>query len=454
MAHKKHRVTARFVLYIVFALLNLGMFYMRAEPVVMFWSAASAISFMSVAFGYLYVDNFYELPIVNRAVEFVAGLVSSLFVGVKRVADALGGSHKKETKKTIVPLGVIAAVVIGLVFIGLFSSSDAVFRNSFSWLGDWFSSAINWLGQFNLGRALTIGILTILSFSWLTLLILRKHVTLVGQASIKQFLSAKDARMVLVTVNAIFTFYVALQAKYLFSGATLPNGVTYADYARRGYGELLVATMLASIVVYVVMKATKKSELRKRDTYLGGLLVILNVFVAVSAWKRLSLYESAFGWTMTRFVARMGLVCIFLGSLLLLAWVLKKISSQRLYASNWYVLATVLLLSAMLNPMGLIVRKNITERPSREVPIDVTHMLSASADSYRALCEMAPSLKASYPLEYQKLVARKVFPTFFNGESAEPVDAPGYPTKLNHGFSAHATRSKDFAEKYYNCLQK
>jgi len=453
-AYKKQKLNPKFVVYIAFTLLNLLMVYVRTEPIVVFWTVVSALIFMSIAFGYLYVDNFLELPLINRIVEFVAGLVSSLFIGIKKVIEVLPGGKRKENKKSTISLGVILAVVIGLVFIGLFSSSDTVFKSSFSWLGSWLSSIGNWFSQFNISRTATIVIFSAFAFSWLTLLVLRKKVTLIGQASIKQFLPAKDSRIILVTVSAIFTFYLILQAKYLFSGATLPDGVTYADYARRGYGELLVATILASVVVYVALRAIKTAEYKKVDTYIGLSLVLLNIFVAITAWKRLSLYESAYGWTMTRFVARMGLVCIFIGSLLLMGWVVRKVSSRTLYSSNWYVLAVVLLVSAMLNPVGIIVRRNITERPRREVPVDTTHMLSLSADSYKALCLYAPSLRESYPSEFQMLVERRIYPSFWNGESAEPISASLYPTKLNHGLSAHATRSQEFATKYYNCLQK
>jgi len=453
-AYKKQKVTPKFVVYIAFILLNLFMVYVRTEPIVVFWTVLSALIFISIAVGYLYVDNFLELPLINRIVEFVAGLVSSLFIGLKKVTEVLPGGKRKETKKSTISIGVILAVVIGLVFIGLFSSSDTMFKSSFSWLGSSLSSVGNWLSQFNIGRTATIVIFSVLAFSWLTLLVLRKKVTLIDQASIKQFLPAKDSRIILVTVSAIFTFYLILQAKYLFSGATLPEGVTYADYARRGYGELLVATILASVVVYVTLKAIKIAEYKRTDTYIGTGLILLNISVAITAWKRLSLYESAYGWTMTRFVARMGLVCIIAGSLLLVVWVVRKLSSRTLYYSSWYVLAVVLLATAMLNPVGIIVRRNIMERPSREVPIDVTHMLSLSADSYKALCEYAPTLKESYPLEFQKLFERRIYPSFWNGEYAEPISAPAYPTKLNHGLSAHATRTQEFASRYYNCLQK
>ena len=56
----------------------------------------------------------------------------------------------------------------------------------------------------------------------------------------------------------MFAVFVFVQLRFLFGGATLPDGITYADYARSGYGQLLLLAVLASGVVYVTKKRHKR----------------------------------------------------------------------------------------------------------------------------------------------------------------------------------------------------
>lgn len=45
--------------------------------------------------------------------------------------------------------------------------------------------------------------------------------------------------IVLATVLATYTAFIFIQFKYLFAGAFLPYGLSYTNYARRGFFELL-----------------------------------------------------------------------------------------------------------------------------------------------------------------------------------------------------------------------
>ena len=54
---------------------------------------------------------------------------------------------------------------------------------------------------------------------------------------------------ILVLVNAVFTGFVALQAAYLFGGLDTMQaiGLSYAEYARRGFFELVAVAALAVV---------------------------------------------------------------------------------------------------------------------------------------------------------------------------------------------------------------
>jgi hypothetical protein len=371
---------------------------------------------------------------------------------------SLTGRAKVNAPKRRLNVGILIAIPLVVIFIALFSSSDAVFRNNFSWLSRWLSSLgdafSNLIRDLNIGRGVMILFWSVLSFAGLALLVRTNYISRLSTYRLPSKMRPKDVTIVLGSVVAVFALFIAIQLRYLFTSGSLPDGLTYADYARRGYGELLVATLLASMVIYL-LGALKNKKTRSTEV-LSYILIALNLLVVLSAWKRLSLYESAYGWTMTRFVARMGLVCILVGLCSLAIWLLGKCSTKQLYSSNWYALASVLTIAAVINPIGLITTKNIVERDEREVALDTNHIIRQSADSYPAICEHAVLLKAAHLKEYEYLADRKEIFTNYEGQEIVTTERPNEnaPDETNRGLAAHYTKSRQYIDKYKYCLQK
>ncbi|MDB5182577.1 MAG: conserved rane protein of unknown function [Candidatus Saccharibacteria bacterium] len=433
----KRHISRRFLLFSGFALLNSFLVYVRIEPVVQAWSVVITLVSLTLMTGALFAENFLNLGITNRAIEFISSIPGVIKSDAKLMYRLLN-NRSESHKKTRINVGIIVAVILGLIFIGLFSGSDAVFRHQFSFIGTFFSSIGNWLSHYNLARVFSIIFWSGVAGAGL--------LTLAGKDSpakelvmpAKKYFSRNDTVIILSTLTAVFGFFILIQIKYLFAGGTLPDGLTYANYARRGYGELLLATMLASAVIYAAIAFTREKAHTLTARILSNVLVVLNGIVVLSAWKRLSLYESAYGWTMTRFIARLGLICILLGSILLLFWVNKKISARRLFGFSWYAVAGVLMIAALLNPVGIITQKNISERPQRETKLDTEFIRGLSADSYPALCKYAATLKNKYPGEYNSL------------QNLAPNVNQFVVSK---GLSAHRTTAKAYIDKYSNCLE-
>lgn len=115
-------------------------------------------------------------------------------------------------------------------------------------------------------------------------------------------LGATEAATVLLVVDLLFAAFVALQLTYLFGGRDTMAlaGLTYAEYARRGFFELVLVTLLAGLLVVTLDLAV---ACRSR-VQLGGELALLGLtgVVLISALVRLRLYQSMYGWTELRFV--------------------------------------------------------------------------------------------------------------------------------------------------------
>ena len=306
---RRNKLNTLTISYILFAVANAIMVYVRAEPVVQVWSVLSTLTFIALLFATSYLDNFFELSFVRRVVEYIGGSIISFIQILAAIVKSLSSKVEGKQRKTLAIPGIVVGTALVAIFIGLFSSSDQVFRQNFTWLGDALAPLGDWFNNFNPGRLFTTMFWSFVALGWLGMVISRNRVNDTSEVKLPRLLSARDTKVILGSVCAVFAVFVFVQLRFLFGGATLPDGITYADYARSGYGQLLLATVLASGVVYVTKNATKDGVSRQYN-WLPILLLVLNAMVVVSAWKRLSLYESAYGWTMTRFVARMGLVCI------------------------------------------------------------------------------------------------------------------------------------------------
>jgi hypothetical protein len=116
-----------------------------------------------------------------------------------------------------------------------------------------------------------------------------------------------ERRVIVGAVAGVFGAFLALQPAYLFrdTRALRVSGQTYAEYAHRGFSELTVAATLAVVLVVALDRYTltnaEPGRPSRRWREWGTLLLIAEVLVVLaSAFHRLTLYESAYGYTMLR----------------------------------------------------------------------------------------------------------------------------------------------------------
>jgi hypothetical protein len=163
---------------------------------------------------------------------------------------------------------------------------------------------------------------------------------------------------VLVSLNALYALFTFVQFQYFFSD-TLLTGYTYADYARRGFFELIVVTLINWSLVVAVIKTTNttKGVMRRATNLLLTLLIGMSGIMLYSAFMRLGLYEEAYGFTMSRILAHsfMGLIGV------ILAFTLLKIWYVRLSLSRFYIITVIIFYSGLniVDLNGWIVDKNI-----------------------------------------------------------------------------------------------
>jgi hypothetical protein len=121
-----------------------------------------------------------------------------------------------------------------------------------------------------------------------------------------RWLGPTERLILLTSVAALFWIFIAIQLSYLFGN--LPNvvnsGVTFAEYARRGFGELtVVATATVLLILFCDRFASTEGK-RGTINAITIALIVAVLFLLASALHRVSLYEAAYGFTTMRLYAQ------------------------------------------------------------------------------------------------------------------------------------------------------
>jgi hypothetical protein len=171
-------------------------------------------------------------------------------------------------------------------------------------------------------------------------------------------------------------------------------GLTYAEYAREGFWELLAVACLTLAVVAsaVVLAKTPTRASRVLLRALLGLLCALTLVVVASAIHRLQLYEDAFGLTRLRLAAEAS--ALWLGgafTLVLLAGLVPHVR-RRLPSLAVGGTAVALIAFSAANPDRLIASRNVEQWRETE-QIDLAYLDGLSADAVPALTELPTPMR-------------------------------------------------------------
>ncbi len=304
-----------------------------------------------------------------------------------------------------VGLGVALGLVVLLIFGALFAAADEVFRvlldRAFNFeLKDVLDDAA-------LIIALFVGFLLLFAPAFWKRTEVRNVVPWHASRSI-----GVESTIVLSVLNALFLLFVAIQGVYLFGGeqnlASL--GLTYAEYARQGFYQLLVVAALVVGIMWL-LRMFHMGRYRMATNVLQTVLVVLTGGVLASSWIRLSLYEQAFGFTRDRLSAHFFLVVIAVVLILFLVGLSHRVKENQILRGVIFALGIGLFVFNIINPDALIARQNVARGDSGR-PMDLAYLVTLSEDAVPAIAayveehmdeqrELAIQLKAARDEQYQ-----------------------------------------------------
>lgn len=346
------------------------------------WVVALCITAAVVA-GTVAATSARSAPaVLLSAVSWAAGAVRTL----PWLAGAAGGLAGPRRGQVLVALrSVVVTAALLVVFGLLFASADQVF-----------ASYLPSVELDLLPAQVVVGLLTALLAASLAHLALAPP----GWSGLRvpPGTSANRGEWLLpvLALDAMVLAFIGVQVGALAGGhrhVLESAGLSYAEYARGGFGQLVAVTALTLLVVGVAARraprGTDSDRLLVRIAL--GVLCVATLGVVASALMRMNLYVEAFGLTRLRlFVV---VVEVVLGVVLLLV-----LAAGVRWRGGWLpravvqVAAAAVLGLAVANPDALIVRHNVAAE--LDAPLDATYLGNLSADAVPAMADTPEPLRS------------------------------------------------------------
>lgn len=277
-------------------------------------------------------SNWLLLDLFNAGVILPWGnfmrLPAALWAGAKQLAarrkSVPGGVRKGAGAKRVLAVlgGVLAGLLCLCIVLPPLMQADAGFAALFDGFTRWFSRFVeNLFSSLNVGVFLVKCVLAVPTALFLygtvygsvrgrrTCIYQKQEVCGVQRGL--RVLPRVTVGTALLVVCAVYVLFIAVQANYLFGAfwGALPQGFSYAGYARQGFFELC---RVAAVSIVILLAANVFSRQQIAENQLlracNSAVSVLTLLLLATAASKMGLYILAYGLTVKRVLASVFLV--------------------------------------------------------------------------------------------------------------------------------------------------
>jgi len=304
----------------------------------------------------------------------------------KSISDLFSLKKKDKDKKVLSQIvrGILISIPFLIIFILLFSSADLVFQK---YMSDLVSINIEGETIVRIFLVLLVSCIFVGAYSY----IFNVKKKLIDDKGRRLSIGDIESYILLGSVNLLFLIFISVQITYLFGGQSNISslGFTYAQYARRGFFELIGVAVISFFLLLGLDKYIKREKGNDLRIFkvLSSLLAVEVVVIMVSAFTRLLLYEDAYGFTTLRLYSHVFIIFLTIIFALLIYKVLKNRKESNFSLAVF--LSAILFLVGMniLNPDMFIAQKNI-QRFNDGKELDVYYLTTLSDDAVPVTIKM------------------------------------------------------------------
>ena len=368
------------VVVIATAVVLAGVPGFRDSDALAFFSIVAALALMGIGVGLapdVRVGRMSPVAFIVAIVSCGIALLTSEWRLVALLPRRAWRAEGRAAHTRLIVRSLVIAVPVLFVFGSLFASADAVFADGvgrlFNFDASTFVAHAFWL---------VFGLWVATASLWNVAAIDLPHEVVVDVPE-RHRLGRVEVAVVLGSLAALFALFVVVQVRYLFGGADVVQssiGLTYAEYARRGFFELVaVALLLLPVLAGINWARRQTADAFRLFLALAAVLIVLVLVIMLSAWQRMAMYREAFGLTELRFyvVTAMPLIGVALVWFFVSVWTRRV---EQFLGGAVVLTALTLFVVIAINPDAVIARTNAARiATGREFDAGYAAMLSADA---------------------------------------------------------------------------
>ncbi|MGN0424942.1 MAG: DUF4153 domain-containing protein [Acetatifactor sp.] len=298
---------------------------------------------------------------LNSILKTLTGAVGQIpapfrdFVQYRKTLD-----HKPDRRVWAVLVGVLIGLPLVFVVLLILSSADALFRQYTKGLFSFLESSELF---YNIAVILLkIGLLFFLTYGLYSFFSRR---SLTEEVPDKR----KGEPLLAITISSMLTLlylvFSLVQIGGLFLGKMkLPDGYTYASYARQGFFQLLAVSLLNLVIVLVILTYFRESQLLK---WILTVMSLCTFIMIASSAMRMIIYISYYYLTFLRILVLWALLVLAL----LFVGVLVSIYCRkfRLFRYSMAVVTVLYLALSFSHPDYLIAKVNLANTNTGHIGI-------------------------------------------------------------------------------------
>ena len=312
---------------------------------------------------------FSRIPVVRNVFSALSGIYG-VFADIFSPVPFL--TKNKNIKMVL--LGLLIAIPVLLLFLGLFMGADVIFADWIRHLFDFRIDRLFW------EKFIRVGVFGLVLSSFFYVLISEKH-DLLDKAVSAVKIDNVISTVVLGVVNVLFLSFVFFQIKYLFGDASfvLENGIRFAEYARSGFFQLAWVMAFALALITIVYWSMSHHGNSKLVNGLQIFLILQVGVVAASALKRMGLYQDAYGYTVLRLYVEWFVYFALVVLVFVAASVLIQLKFNKFFYAGLIMSIIALVMVFSVNVDYMIAKENVeryVNNKDKKVELDVSYLRS------------------------------------------------------------------------------
>lgn len=324
------------------------------------------------------VDTFKMRELFGKSINLVIGSLEFIPNAFKLIKETIirdkkevkdGEQIPKEDKHKnakLIGIGILCSLPLLLIILALLMSADGVFASAF----DVIFSKIEFIFTSDfiinlIGRLIVIA-LVFIYIVCILYNIFNKDSAFQREYKEKQIIKTHInpviVNTILTIINVVYLIFTGIQFLYLysyvFSDAHLNATLNLAEYARQGFFQLMIITIINFAIILLTNENQKKEETKNKYTkWMNVAMCIFTIVIAISAFMRMRLYESEYGYTFLRLMVYVILITEIIAIIPTILYILK--GKVNLLKSYLVIGITMYVITNFANIDYLIAKNNI-----------------------------------------------------------------------------------------------